>query len=140
MELKLIYCMSQPHLPLTLFYDGACPLCQAEILYLQSRNQQELLQFIDVNSSAFDPERVGVSCQAALDQMVGQIEGQAPIHGVTVFAEAYRRANLPLLAWIFSRKTLRPILNLAYRIFAKNRHAISSAIGPCALRLVKRIT
>lgn len=65
--------MSQTLLPLTLFYDGACPLCQAEILYLQRRNQRQLLQFIDVNSSAFDPERVGVSCQAALDQMVGQI-------------------------------------------------------------------
>lgn len=131
--------MSQTLLPLTLFYDGACPLCQAEILYLQRRNQRQLLQFIDINSNAFDPERVGVSCQAALDQMVGQIEGQAPIHGVPVFAEAYRRANLPILAWIFSRKTLRPILNLAYRIFAKNRHAISGAIGPFALKLVQRI-
>ncbi|NCX50503.1 MAG: DUF393 domain-containing protein, partial [Burkholderiaceae bacterium] len=40
--------MSQTLLPLTLFYDGACPLCQAEILYLQRRNQQQLLQFIDV--------------------------------------------------------------------------------------------
>ncbi len=132
--------MSQPLLPLTLFYDGACPLCQAEILYLQTRNQQQLLQFVDINSSAFDPDRVGVSCQAALDQMLGQIEGQAPIRGVPVFAEAYRRANLPILAWLFSRKTLRPILNLAYRIFAKNRHAISGAIGPFALKLVKRIT
>lgn len=130
--------MSQTLLPLTLFYDGACPLCQAEILYLQSRNQEKLLCFVDVNSDEFNPERIGVSCQAALEQMVGQIEGQAPIYGVPVFAEAYRRANLPVLAWIFSRKTLKPILYFAYRIFAKNRHAISAAIGPLALRWVRR--
>lgn len=130
--------MSQTLLPLTLFYDGACPLCQAEILYLQSRNQHKLLHFVDIHSNAFQPEQLGVSCQAALEQMVGQIEGQPPIHGVPVFAEAYRRANLPILAWLFSRKTLRPLLNVVYRIFAKNRHVISSALGPFALRLVKR--
>jgi predicted DCC family thiol-disulfide oxidoreductase YuxK len=74
--------MTQTLAPLTLFYDGACPLCQAEILYLASRNQNALLNFIDVNSSAYDPQKIGVSCQEALDRMYGQIEGQEPIHGV----------------------------------------------------------
>jgi predicted DCC family thiol-disulfide oxidoreductase YuxK len=132
--------MTQTLAPLTLFYDGACPLCQAEILYLASRNQNALLNFIDVNSSAYDPQKIGVSCQEALDRMYGQIEGQEPIHGVAVFAQAYRRANLPFLAWLFSRKILQPFLNVGYRVFAKNRHAISSAVGPFALKLAKRVT
>jgi predicted DCC family thiol-disulfide oxidoreductase YuxK len=34
---------------LTLFYDGACPLCQAEILFLSGRNQDGLIDFIDIN-------------------------------------------------------------------------------------------
>ena len=122
---------------LTLFYDGACPLCQAEILFLSGRNQAHLLDFVDINSVHFDPIKVGVSCEAALAAMYGQFASGRLIQGVSVFPEAYRRANLPRMAWLFSRKSLQPFLKLAYLFFAKNRHAISSLLGPTALRLVK---
>ena len=125
---------------LTLFYDGACPLCQAEIIFLSGRNKQGLLDFVDINSDRFDPEKVGVSCETALAAMYGQFSGGKLIHGVSVFPEAYRRAELPALAWLFSRKALQPILQVGYRFFAKNRHAISSLLGPTALRLVKNKT
>ena len=121
----------------TLFYDGACPLCQAEILFLQSRNQAGLLHFVDINSAQYDPQRVGVSCEEALASMYGQIEGEPPMNGVVVFGEAYRRANLPLMAWIFSRRWMMPILVPSYRFFAKHRHAISGFFGPPLLRLAK---
>jgi predicted DCC family thiol-disulfide oxidoreductase YuxK len=122
---------------LTLFYDGACPLCQAEILFLSGRNQANLLGFVDINSAQFDPQKVGISCEAALAAMYGQYSDGTLIHGVAVFPEAYRRANLPRMAWFFSRKSLQPFLKVAYLFFAKNRHAISSLLGPVALRLVK---
>jgi predicted DCC family thiol-disulfide oxidoreductase YuxK len=121
----------------TLFYDGACPLCQAEILFLQSRNQAGLLHFVDINSAQYDPQKIGVTCEEALASMYGQIEGEPPVNGVAVFAEAYRRANLPLMAWIFSRHWMMPILGPSYRFFAKHRHGISGFFGPPLLRLVK---
>jgi predicted DCC family thiol-disulfide oxidoreductase YuxK len=121
----------------TLFYDGACPLCQAEILFLQSRNQAGLLHFVDINSAQYDPQKIGVTCEEALVSMYGQIEGEPPVNGVAVFAEAYRRANLPLMAWIFSRRWMMPILGPSYRFFAKHRHGISGFFGPPLLRLVK---
>jgi predicted DCC family thiol-disulfide oxidoreductase YuxK len=122
---------------LTLFYDGACPLCQAEILFLSRRNQAGLLDFVDINSERFDSAKIGISCDQALAAMYGQYENGQLIEGVAVFPEAYRRADLPFLAWVFSRKSLRGILRLSYRFFARNRHAISSVLGPTALRLVK---
>jgi predicted DCC family thiol-disulfide oxidoreductase YuxK len=122
---------------LTLFYDGACPLCQAEILFLSRRNQAGLLDFVDINSERFDADNIGISCEQALAAMYGQYANGALIQGVAVFPEAYRRANLPFLAWMFSRKLLQPILQVGYRFFAKNRHAISRLFGPSALYLVK---
>ena len=122
---------------LSLFYDGTCPLCQAEILFLSRRNQAGLLAFVDINSSEYHPERVGVSCDQALASMYGQLSDGSLINGVAVFAAAYSRANLPLLAWIFSRKSLKPLLNKGYQFFAKNRHAISRRLGPGALWLVR---
>ena len=123
---------------LTLFYDGACPLCQAEILFLSGRNQDDLLRFVDINSNQYDPEKVGVTCEQALAAMYGQYADGSLIHGAAVFPEAYKRANLPFLAWLFSRKALQPFLRFSYQVFAKNRHAISNAIGPFALRLVQK--
>jgi len=122
---------------LTLFYDGACPLCQAEILFLSGRNQANLLEFIDINSEKYDPLKVGVSCEEALAAMYGQYADGTLINGPAVFPEAYRRANLPTLAWLFSRKTVQPVLQMGYQFFAKNRHAISRVLGPGALWLVK---
>jgi predicted DCC family thiol-disulfide oxidoreductase YuxK len=123
----------------TLFYDGACPLCQAEILFLQNRNQAGLLYFIDINSVQYDPQKVGVSCEEALASMYGQIEGEQPINGVAVFGEAYSRANLPLMAWIFTRSWMMPILGPSYRFFAKHRHGISGFFGPPLLKLVNTL-
>jgi predicted DCC family thiol-disulfide oxidoreductase YuxK len=122
---------------LTLFYDGACPLCQAEILFLSRRNQAGLLDFVDINSELFDAAKIGISCDQALAAMYGQYDNGVLIQGVAVFSEAYRRADLPFLAWIFSRKSLQAILQVAYRFFAKNRHAISRLLGPTALYLVR---
>ena len=124
---------------LTLFYDGACPLCQAEILFLSGRNQNGLLKFIDIHSDQYDPTKVGVSCEQALAAMYGQYADGSLIQGAAVFPEAYRRAGLPFLAWLFSRKLLQPLLQLGYQWFAKNRHAISRVLGPSALRLVNAL-
>ena len=104
---------------------------------MSGRNQANLLDFVDINSERFDPQKLGVSCEAALAAMYGQFASGKLIQGVAVFPEAYRRADLPRLAWFFSRKSLHPFLKLGYMFFAKNRHAISSLFGPAALRLVK---
>jgi predicted DCC family thiol-disulfide oxidoreductase YuxK len=122
---------------LTMFYDGLCPLCQAEILFLSRRNDSGLLHFVDVNSMQYSTDTVGVSCQQALDSMYAQYDDGELINGVDVFAAAYERANLPKLAWLFSRPSLRPMLTWGYRFFAENRHTISSLLGPSALRLVR---
>jgi predicted DCC family thiol-disulfide oxidoreductase YuxK len=125
--------------PFTLFYDGACPLCQAEIVFLQNRNASGLLRFVDINSSQYDAQQVGVSCEEALASMYGQVEGEAPINGVAVFGEAYRRANLPFMTWIFTRSWMMPILRPSYRFFAKHRHDISGFFGPPLLKLVNTL-
>ena len=121
-----------------MFYDGLCPLCQAEIQFLSRRNQAGLLSFIDINSDQYLPERVGVSCNQALASMDAQYDDGKLIQGVEVFSAAYSRANLPKLAWLFSRPALAPIWNVGYRFFAKHRHVISALLGSLALRLVNK--
>jgi hypothetical protein len=70
--------------------------------------------------------------------MQGRLGDGTQLEGIPVFAEAYKRANLPTLAWLFSRSWLKPVLNASYFVFAKYRHTISKTIGPLMLRLSKR--
>lgn len=122
---------------LKIYYDGQCPLCQAEILMLRARNRRGLLLFEDVAAPAYAPATDGISCAAALEQIHGRLGSGEILTGPAVFAEAYRRADLPLMAWLFSRPWLTPLLNPAYRFFARHRHAISRTIGPALLQIVR---
>lgn len=121
----------------TIFYDGKCPLCQAEILFLSHRNEKKLLAFVDINTDQFDAHAIGITCDQAMAAIYGQFENGELISGVAVFEQAYRRARLPFLAWLFARKLLQPFLYFSYVVFAKYRHAISRALGPSMLRLVE---
>lgn len=122
---------------LTLFYDGRCPLCQAEILFLSRRNQHNLLQFVDIHTDEFQPQAMGVTCEQAMAAMYGQLDDGRLFQGAAVFALAYQRANLPRLAWFLSLRPMQPLFQWGYRVFARNRYALSKVLGPLALRLVK---
>jgi predicted DCC family thiol-disulfide oxidoreductase YuxK len=123
---------------LSIYYDGECPLCLAEIHVLKSRNKLGLLEFVDVAAPQFDESAHQITCKLALATMQGRLADGTQLEGIPVFAEAYKRANLPTLAWLFSRSWLKPILNASYYLFAKYRNGISKAIGPLMLRLSKR--
>ena len=123
---------------LTLYYDGQCPLCVAEVAFLQSRNAQGQLAFVDVTQTDFEAAGLNISCEAAMAQIHGRTADGQVLVGVPVFATAYKLANLPVLAWLLSRRWLLPLLQPAYVLFAKHRQALSKRIGPSVLKFSKR--
>ncbi len=123
---------------LTLYYDGQCPLCVAEVEFLQSRNAQGQLAFVDVTQTGFEAAGHHISCEAAMAQIHGRTADGQVLVGVPVFATAYRLAKLPILAWLLSRRWVMPGLQPASVLFAKHRQTISKCIGPSVLKLSKR--
>ncbi|MEY4439620.1 MAG: hypothetical protein RIQ36_1084 [Pseudomonadota bacterium] len=123
---------------LTLYYDGQCPLCVAEVEFLQSRNVQGQLAFVDITQAGFAEAGHNISCEAAMAQIHGRTSDGQVLVGVPVFATAYRLVKLPVLAWLLSRKWLMPVLQPGYVLFAKHRQAISRRIGPSVLKFSKR--
>ena len=124
---------------LTIYFDGRCPLCLAEIHVLRARNRRGLLQFVDVTAQDYRESSHGVSCDAELTNIHARLGDHILLRGPAVFAEAYRRADLTRSAWLLSRPALQPLLAFAYRVFARHRHAISRLAGPLLLRIAQRI-
>ncbi|MBN8474059.1 DUF393 domain-containing protein [Sulfuritalea sp.] len=121
---------------MTIFFDGACPLCAAEIHMLAARNRRRLLKFVDLGEPGTELP-CNIVCARAMDNIHGVLEDGSTIVGVPVFAEAYRRADLPALAWLLSRPWLRWLLDPAYALFARHRGKISAVLGPPLLRFAK---
>lgn len=109
---------------LTVFYDGACPLCRAEIAFYASQKGADVLTFVDV-ARAENPLPQGVSREAALARFhVETADGQV-IDGAGAFLALLRR--LPRfhgLARFGDLPLLRSLLSLLYAAFLRLRPAI----------------
>jgi predicted DCC family thiol-disulfide oxidoreductase YuxK len=124
------------HFPLTLLYDGACPVCNLEMDNLKARNTAGMLKFVDIAAPFFDPAPYGTSLEA----MNGLIHAVRPdgslVIGTEVFRLAYGAVGLGHLAAPTGWPLLRPAFDAAYKVFARNRYGISDAVGPLLTRIV----
>ena len=121
--------------PLTLLYDGACPVCNLEMDNLKARNTAGKLKFVDISVPFFDTTPYG----ATLAQMNGLIhavraDGQRVV-GVEVFRLAYGAVGLGHLTTATGWPVLKPAFDAAYAVFARNRYAVSAAFMPLLERV-----
>ncbi len=121
---------------LTIFYDGDCPLCLAEIHFLKQHNQRGLLAFESLQQ--LDPANCDINCELALKSIHAKLGEHKIIVGPEVFYEAYKRTDLRVVNYLFSLKLFRFIYAKFYVVFAKYRHQISKRIGPSLLYFVQK--
>jgi predicted DCC family thiol-disulfide oxidoreductase YuxK len=121
--------------PLTLLYDGQCPVCNLEMDNLKARNAQGLLKFVDISQPQFDPTPYG----STLAQMNALIHAQRPdgslVVGVEVFRLAYAAAGLGHITAPTAWPLLRPAVDAAYAVFARNRYGFSRIATPLITRI-----
>ena len=116
--------MNKPKL--TIFFDGGCPLCKREVDFLQSKNQNGSLIFIDINTSDFSSDlKYGITYKQAMDRIHAMKSDGSVIKDIKVFQEAY---SLIGLGWIYAPTKL-PILDkfieFIYGLWAKYRLKIT---------------
>ncbi|MEL1249913.1 thiol-disulfide oxidoreductase DCC family protein [Aurantiacibacter gilvus] len=93
---------------LTVWFDGACPLCRREIAMLRRLDRRAAIDFVDVSEG--QPESCPVSREDLLARFHAR-EGDRVLSGAAAFAAMYRRipvlrpigelARLPLLDRLF---------------------------------------
>jgi predicted DCC family thiol-disulfide oxidoreductase YuxK len=125
----------------TIYFDGDCPFCVREISWLLRRGERTggRLVAVDIAAPEFDPLAHGADREAFMARIHGR-RGDGPlIDGMQVFREAYRAVGLGWLTAPTGWPLLRPIFDLAYRIFARHRVRLGGLFGrtcgdgPCAV-------
>ena len=121
--------------PLKIFYDASCPVCALEMDQLRARDSAGRLELVDMSAPGFDAACHGFA-HADLDAAIHAVRPDGTIvRGMPVLRLAYRRRR-PRLARPADRLgPLRPAFDAAYRVFARNRKAISRALAPAIAAL-----
>ncbi len=113
----------------TVFFDGSCPLCRAEIGYYRRKDQAGALCFVDVSQpGATTPE--GINQQRAMERFHVLARDGRVLSGADAFVEVWTR--LPKWRWAASAASLPgalAALELGYRMFLPVRPFISRVFG-----------
>jgi predicted DCC family thiol-disulfide oxidoreductase YuxK len=101
----------------TLFFDGSCPLCRAEIGYYRRHDQAGALCFVDVSEpGAVTPE--GITQRRAMERFHVRASDGRVLSGAAAFVEVW--THLPKWRWAARAASLPgalAALDLAYRTF-----------------------
>ncbi len=110
---------------LTIFYDGRCPLCLAEMRQLHALNKQGKLRFEDIHAENFQQRFPDINSDAAARILHGRLETGELLLGLDVTHRAWslvgKKRWLAALRW----PLIRPVADLAYRVFARHRYRLS---------------
>jgi predicted DCC family thiol-disulfide oxidoreductase YuxK len=115
---------------LTLYYDGLCPICVAEMTRLRRWNTAGRLAFVDISMPGFDPASLRVD-MAALDREMHAVQRSSGrlLVGIDAILASYTLVERGWMVAPLRVKMLRPGLAAAYRVFARNRYRISRWLG-----------
>ena len=117
--------------PLTLFFDGLCPVCRTEMAALRQRDSAHRLRFEDVRADGFSvPE--GTTLDRMLTSLHGRTAGDRLVAGVETLRLAYRSVGLGWLVAPTGWPLLRGASERAYLWFARHRFAMPAWLGLAA--------
>ena len=114
---------------LTVFFDGSCPLCRAEIGYYRREDQYRALCFVDISGPGTIPPE-GVTQQRAMKRFHVRASDGRVLSGAAAFVEVWTR--LPRWRWAARAASLPGALialEWGYRIFLPVRPFISHFFG-----------
>ncbi|MET0348181.1 MAG: DUF393 domain-containing protein [Rhizobacter sp.] len=120
----------RPAYPLTLLYDAACPVCVLEVEHLRGRDTAGHLAFVDITAPDFDAAAYGTT-RAALDAEVHGVWADGSlVRGMETARAAYAAVGIGWVLRPTGLAPVRPLFDLAYRLFARYRRPLSRAAAP----------
>jgi len=114
---------------LTLYFDGRCAFCTAEMARLGRWDKQRTLAFVDIAQPGFDPSHLGATLAELNLEMYCQRADGTVYSGIDSLLAAYTQVGRGYLVAPLRVPFLRPPLSWLYRQFARNRYRMSRLLG-----------
>lgn len=117
------------------YFDGDCPLCLREIRLLQRLDRRGRIRFTDIAAPGFDAGPTGLGWQDLMDRIHGRLPDGTLIEGVEVFRRLYAAVGFGPLVAATRLPGVSHLLDLGYRLFARNRLRLTGRCqdGQCAV-------
>lgn len=110
--------------PVTVFYDGSCPLCVSEIGYYKRSDTCGALNVIDVSSEHFEGDD-RINRDEAMSRFHVRLDDGQQLSGARAFVEVWR--VVPGWGWLAKLGNIpgaMPVLEATYRLFLRARPLI----------------
>jgi len=118
--------------PFRILVDGHCPVCRQQADLLRRLDDgRSLIRIEDFTHPDFDPGRYGLTREQVSAEVHGITWDGRVLRGMDVFRKAYDLLGFGLLTAPTGWPLLRPITDLAYHWFARNRHRLGNLAGTC---------
>jgi len=118
--------------PLTVYYDGECPLCTKEIGWYQKQKGADSIEWCDVSQSGEDTVAPDLCTTDALRRFHVRKSDGSLVNGASAFSELWSYLPRFKLLGAFSKLPLiTQLAEVLYRVFLK--------IRPSIQRLMKQV-
>lgn len=119
--------MAESRYPLTIYFDGACRVCSAEMEHYRRKKHGGRLLFVDISSPEFVPVENGPALADFMARMhVQDAEGRF-FTGVEAFQVIWRACPEPWLhqaAVLLNLPGIKQCARLGYALFARYRYLL----------------
>lgn len=113
---------------LTIFYDGGCPLCLAEMKHLMELDRNKKLEFVDINQENFQAIYPDINRDQADQILHGQLATGKILLGLDVTHKAWSLVGKGNWTAIIRWPVVRYMADFVYLQFARHRHFLSRII------------
>ena len=117
--------------PLTVFFDGACPICDREIALMKRLDRRRRLEFCDFSAQEYDAASSGFATADLGAVIHARWADGSVITGVEVFRAMWEAVGLGVLAGLSRLSLVEPLVLKAYAWFARNRMRLTGRSHAC---------
>ena len=117
--------------PLTVFFDGACPICDREIALMKRLDRRRRLEFCDFSAQEYDAASSGFAAADLATVIHARWADGSVTTGVEVFRAMWEAVGLGFLARFSRLSLVEPLVLKAYAWFARNRLRLTGRSHAC---------
>jgi predicted DCC family thiol-disulfide oxidoreductase YuxK len=113
-----------PNYPLTVFYDGACRLCIAQVKKFQRKDAGKRMIFVDVSGHDFDAKQFGLEGQPLRKYLHVKDAAGSVARGVDAFSWMWRACGQNVLGMFVGLPVVNQLAKVLYTLVSRFRYRL----------------